>query len=151
MEIIRKAFELMFMALLLSFVLISCVSAQENTTDLNATDEVVLDTPEPQLGVEPDTPDLVINISKDNVYDYFVRGNLKDTYSGAKLFITEDMEDLGTINIKASNVVINGNNHTLKNTAFCIRANNVTLNNFTLVETVSFEDNDYAAINVWGK
>ena len=152
MEIIRKAFELMFMALLLSFVLISCVSAQENTTDLNTTesgDAVDLVSQEPQLGAEPDTPDLVINISNDNVYDYFVRGNLKDTYSGAKFFITEDMDDLGIVNIKASNVIINGGNHTLKNTAFCIWANNVTLNNFTLIETTSFEDNDYAAIEVW--
>ena len=154
MEIIRKAFELMFMALLLSFVLISCVSAQENTTDLNATglesyDVVCLDNQELQLGVEPDTPDLVINISNDNVYDYFERGYLKEKHSGSTFFITEDMEDLGIVNIKASNVIINGCNHTLKNTAFCIWANNVTLNNFTLVETASFEDNDYAAINVW--
>ena len=154
MESIRKAFELMFMALLLSFVLISCVSAQENTTDSNQTsmdadDMLSLDNQQTELTIEPDTPDLVINMTQDNYKNYIKRGMLKNNYANAKIFITEDMEDCGVFNIMADNVIINGNNHTLKNTAFCIWANNVTLNNFTLVESTGLEDNDYAAIELW--
>ena len=51
--------------------------------------------------------------------------------------------------IKANNVTINGNNHTLKNTFFSIESSGVTLNNLTLCLNESDEDNDYAAIDLW--
>lgn len=98
---------------------------------------------------EADVADLTINITNDNVDDYFVRGVLKSTYSDAKLFISEDMEDLGILTVRAKNVTIYGNNHTLKNTVFSIEADDVTLNNLVLNVTESFEDNDYAAVLLW--
>ena len=98
---------------------------------------------------EADVADLTINITNDNVDDYFVRGVLKSTYSDAKLFISEDMEDLGILTVRANNVTIYGNNHTLKNTVFSIEADDVTLNNLVLNVTESFEDNDYAAVLLW--
>ncbi|WP_296874298.1 right-handed parallel beta-helix repeat-containing protein [uncultured Methanobrevibacter sp.] len=98
---------------------------------------------------EADTPDLTININQDNVDDYFVGGTLKSSYAYANLFISEDMDGLGILKIEASNVTINANNHTLKNTVFSIEASGVTLSNVILNVSQEFEDNDNAAILIW--
>ena|GEM_PF-420082 len=91
----------------------------------------------------------VINITRDNVKQYFRGGTLKSTYSNTNLFISEDMDDLGILTVKASNVIIDGLNHTLTNTVFSIEASNVTLSNLALMETEAFEDNEYAAVVIW--
>ena len=153
MRKIRKPIELMFISLVLLFLVLNGVHADENATDIlqaNATESDVSSSfHEESIMSNPDSPDLVFNITSDNVDDYFVRGTLKSTYSYANLFISEDMEDLGILTIKANNVTINGNNHTLKNTFFSIESTGITLNNLTLCLTESDEDNDYAAIDLW--
>ena len=143
----------MLISLLFLFLVLNGVHADENATDIlqaNATEaDVSSSLQEESIINNPDSPDLVFNITSDNVDDYFVRGTLKSTYSYANLFISEDMEDLGILTIRANNVTVNGNNHTLKNTFFSIESTGVTLNNLTLCLTESDEDNDYAAIDLW--
>ena len=152
---IRKPIELMFISLVLLFLVLNGVHADENATDIlqaNATESDVSSSFQDESIISnPDSPDLVFNITSDNVYDYFVDRSktLNSTYSYADLFISEDMEDLGILTIKANNVTINGNNHTLKNTFFSIESSGVTLNNLTLCLNESDEDNDYAAIDLW--
>ena len=98
----------------------------------------------------PESPDLIFNITNDNIMDYFKRGTLNSKFNYATLFITEDIEDMDVLTIRASNVTIIGNNHTLTNTVFSVEANGVKLNNFTLNGTMGFYDNEYAAILVYG-
>ncbi|MBQ8017766.1 MAG: right-handed parallel beta-helix repeat-containing protein, partial [Methanobrevibacter sp.] len=151
MRKIRKPIRILLLSLLIMIVMVGAVQAEDNTTDsvsANST-ELNVKSEVQTLSAEPDSPDLVFNITSDNVDDYFVRGTLKSTYSYANLFISEDMEDLGILTIRANNVTINGNNHTLKNTFFSIESTGVTLNNLTLCLTESDEDNDYAAIDLW--
>lgn len=135
----------------------TAVSAQENNTadlinvdtnecGLTSSAGAVEDNP-PLSGA--DTPDLVINISSDNIKKYFIRETLKSNYSYATLFISEDLDDCGILKIKAKNVTINGNNHILKNTVFSIEADGVTLNNFTLNLTKKFEWTENSAIFMW--
>ena len=150
---IRKPVKVMLISLLFLFLVLNGVYADENATDIlqaNATESDVSSSLQDESIINnPDSPDLVFNITSDNVDDYFVRGTLNSTYSYANLFISEDMEDLGILTIRANNVTINGNNHTLKNTFFSIESSGVTLNNLTLRLNESDEDNDYAAIDLW--
>lgn len=94
---------------------------------------------------------LVINLTNDNINDFFSGGILRQSYNNSTFAIVEDMSDLGILTIFANNLTINGNNHTLRNTAFCVGnyANNVTLNNFTLDLDCGLEANEYAAILIW--
>ena len=130
-------------------VSLTCVFASENATVLNETG--IEDSFNLSSDCEPDelSSPVQINITGDNVRQYFRGGTLKDTYSNAELFITEDMDDLGILTVRATNVTINGLNHTLKNTVFSIEANSVTLNNMTLIETEPLDANDYAAVLIW--
>ena len=153
---IRKPVKVMLISLLFLFLVLNGVHADENATDIlqaNATESDVSSSFQDESIISnPDSPDLVFNITRDNVYDdYFVGRSktLNSTYSYANLFISEDMEDLGILTIRANNVTINGNNHTLKNTFFSIESSGVTLNNLTLCLNESDEDNDYAAIDLW--
>lgn len=137
-------------------VSLTCVFAQENSTVLNETDfkdsfslQNDCQTVDIQNLSSQDDSRQVINITQGNVKQYFRGGTLRDTYSNFDFFITEDMNDLGILTVRAGNVVINGLNHTLTNTVFSIEANNVTLNNMTLIETEPFEDNEYATVLVW--
>ena len=100
---------------------------------------------------ENDTSSPVINLTLDNIHSFFRGGKLRQSDSNSTFSIMEDMSDLGILTILASNVTINGNNHTLRNTAFCIGSyvNNVTLNNFTLDVDTNFEDNENAIILIW--
>ena len=153
---IRKPVKVMLISLLFLFLVLNGVYADENATDIlqaNATESDVSSSLQDESIINnPDSPDLVFNITRDNVYDdYFVGRSktLNSTYSYADLFISEDMENLGILTIRANNVTINGNNHTLKNTFFSIESSGVTLNNLTLCLNESDEDNDYAAIDLW--
>ena len=93
----------------------------------------------------------VINLTAENIHSFFRGGKLRQSDSNSTFSIVEDLSDLGILTILASNVTINGNNHTLRNTAFCIGSyvNNVTLNNFTLDVDTNFEDNENAIILIW--
>ena len=139
-------------------VSLTCVFAQENATVLNETDIEDSFNLQNDCGLvdnqglsssNPDSPDMIINITQRNIKQYFRSGTLRDSYSNAELFISEDMDNLGILHVKAGNVTINGMNHTLTNTVFSIEADGVTLNNLTLIETEAFENNDYAAVCIW--
>ena len=97
----------------------------------------------------PESPDLIINLTNDNLGNYFKRGILRTDYNYATFSLCEDLEDIGPLIIRANNVTILGNNHTLTNTVFSIEANGVSLSNFTMNETMEFEDNEYAAILIY--
>ena len=125
------------------------ISEVSNETAVVSSLDTVDDVSDNQVLGEGEVSGLTINITHDNVKDYFVRGVLKSTYSDAELFISEDMDDLGILAVRANNVTIYGNNHTLRNTVFSIEADDVTLNDLVLNVTESFEDNDYAAVLLW--
>ena len=137
METIRNSLKILILLLAIS-ILINTASACENQTiedNLTAS--------------EVDTPDLIINITNDNIYDYFKSNNISSQYNEATIILGEDFEDLGVLTIKARNLTIDGNNHTLKNTVFSIEANGVVLNNLTLNVTDSFDDNENSALLVY--
>ena len=157
---IRDSLKISLLMLILLVSLTSVSAHDDNVTDtisdvsnetvvVSSSNHVAVDSNDNQTLGEADVADLTINITSDNVHDYFVRGTLKPAYSYANLFISEDMDDLGILAVRANNVTINGNNHTLKNTVFSIEADGVTLNNIVLNVTEYFEYNDYAAILVW--
>ena len=141
----------MLLSLLIVFVMAGAVQAEDNATSTvsaNVT-EPIIESDVQTLSGEPDSPDLVFNVTNENIDDYFVKGTINSRYSYATLFIDEDMDDCGILTVKANNLTIDGNGHTLKNTFFSVEAKGVTLNNLTLVLTESSEDNDYAAIDLW--
>ena len=156
MKKIRGLFKISLLILIIFASLLSVSAHEDNATELAADtlDETpVIDTvssvDDNQILNEPDAPDYGINITSDNVDKYFKRGTLQERYSYYTFSINEDFDDLGILTIKAKNVVINGNNHTLKNTFFSIEADGVTLNNLTLVESKALEDNEYAAVLIY--
>ena len=160
MRKIRDSLKISLLLLIFLITLTSAYAHDDNVTDtisdvsnetmIISSVDTVDDVSENQvLGEDGDVSGLTINITHDNVKDYFVRGVLKSTYSDAELFISEDMDDLGILAVRANNVTIYGNNHTLRNTVFSIEADDVTLNDLVLNVTESFEDNDYAAVLLW--
>lgn len=140
------------MSLLIMILMAGAVQAEDNATDTVSTNssEPIVKSEVQTLSGEPDSPDLVFNVTNDNIDDYFVRGTITSRYSYATLFISEDMDDCGILTVRANNLTINGNGHVLKNTMFSIEAKGVTLNNLTICLDESNKDNDYAAIDLWG-
>ena len=151
---IKCLVKLVFISLIF-VVSLTCVFASENATVLNETgfedsfnlsnDCELTDVQDSSSGAQ----DSVINITMDNYKQYFRGGALRETHSNSNFIISEDMANLGILRVLANNVSINGLNHTLTNTVFSIEANNVTLNNLTLIETEAFEENEYAAVLLW--
>ncbi len=141
----------MLLSLLLMMVMVGAVQAEDNATDTVSTNstEPIVKSEVQTLSAEPDSQDLVFNVTNDNIDDYFVKGTINSRYSYATLFISEDMDDCGILTVKANNLTINGNGHVFKNTMFSIEAKGVTLNNLTICLDESDEDNDYAAIDLW--
>ena len=140
-------------------LIITSVSAAEidgNATADNSSVEMLSVGGDFQLEVSedvPDEPDLVYNdtvyIDSRNFDDYFDNNVLKSRFSGKTLIFTQDFENLGKVSVRAKNVVIDGWNHTLKNTVFALEANNITLTNFNIVLDSEFKNNDYAGIVVY--
>ncbi|MBE6508356.1 MAG: right-handed parallel beta-helix repeat-containing protein [Methanobrevibacter sp.] len=101
----------------------------------------------------PDVPDLIANetvyINSQNIDDYFVDGVLPVYHSNKTFIITEDFENLGKLNINASNVVISGTGYTLRNTVFELDANNITLKDLTMDLDSEFDNNDGAGVLVY--
>ncbi|MBO6275207.1 MAG: hypothetical protein J6M91_06705, partial [Methanobrevibacter sp.] len=120
--------------LLLFTVLLTPVCAQ----DVNSTDNSTLE-------ISP-----VNNIEDAYVYDYFDMDNIMtEEFSNATYIITESLRDYGVLTIEAPNTVFRANEGVvLENIAFNVRAENVTIENITLVLTESFDDNDGSAIMV---
>ncbi|MBO6111235.1 MAG: hypothetical protein J6P12_10335 [Methanobrevibacter sp.] len=124
----------LLLILLLFTVLLTPVCAQ----DVNSTDNSTLE-------ISP-----VNNIEDAYVYDYFDMDNIMtEEFSNATYIITESLRDYGVLTIEAPNTVFRANEGVvLENIAFNVRAENVTIENITLVLTESFDDNDGSAIMV---
>lgn len=92
----------------------------------------------------------VNNIEDANVYDYFDMDNvMTEEFSNATYVFTENLKDYGVLTIEAPNTVFTANDGVvLENIAFNVNAENVTIENITLVLTESFEDNDGSAIMI---
>lgn len=92
----------------------------------------------------------VNNIEDANVYDYFDMDNvMTEEFSNATYVFTENLKDYGVLTIEAPNTVFTANDGVvLENIAFNVKAQNVTIENITLVLTESFEDNDGSAIMI---
>ena len=150
--------------IILSLCLISSVSAADvdsNDTLKNSKDvkiEILSTENQSKLAgvfdVEvPDVPDLIFNetvyINSQNIDDYFVDGVLPIYHSNKTFILTEDFENLGKLNINASNVVISGTGYTLKNTVFELDADNITLKDLTMNLDSEFDNNDGAGILVY--
>lgn len=103
--------------------------------------------------VVPDVPDLLVNetvyITSQNIDDYFTDGVLGPQYSNKTFIILENFENLGKLNVNASNVVISGTGYTLKNTVFELNSDNVTLKDLTMDLDSEFDNNDGAGILVY--
>ncbi|WP_292750073.1 right-handed parallel beta-helix repeat-containing protein [Methanobrevibacter sp.] len=147
------------MIIVISLCLISSVSAVDlNENSNNITKEKLSIANESKLAgvfdVEvPDVPDLIANetvyINSQNIDDYFVDGVLPVYHSNKTFIITEDFENLGKLNINASNVVISGTGYTLRNTVFELDANNITLKDLTMDLDSEFDNNDGAGVLVY--
>lgn len=145
--------------IVISLCLISSVSAVDlNENSNNITKEKLSIANESKLAgvfdVEvPDVPDLIANetvyINSQNIDDYFVDGVLPVYHSNKTFIITEDFENLGKLNINASNVVISGTGYTLRNTVFELDANNITLKDLTMDLDSEFDNNDGAGVLVY--
>ncbi|WP_365906966.1 right-handed parallel beta-helix repeat-containing protein [uncultured Methanobrevibacter sp.] len=138
-----------------------CISANDSL-DLNETNNHSIVGGEQEIPDVPDIPDIPdidnsseisdntksneVNLTIFNIEDYFINGTLGEQYSNTTFVITQNFENLGLLKIKASNVTILGNGFTLKNVAFSVTGKDVTLNNFTLTESFSFDGADGAAI-----
>ena len=143
----------------MAFISMGCAFAQDNSTDSDILNESAVEdsfnlqndceSADIQKLSSPDSSNQVINITSDNYRQYFKGGTLQNTYAHSTFFIMDDMDGLGRLTIRANNVTINGLNHTLKNTVFKIDANNVCLNNITLLETEGYYSNDYAAVLIY--
>ena len=90
------------------------------------------------------------NIEDANVYDYFDMDNvMTEEFSNATYVFAENLKDYGVLTIEAPNTVFTANDGVvLENIAFNVKAQNVTIENITLVLTESFEDNDGSAIMI---
>lgn len=145
--------------IVISLCLISSVSAVDlNENSNNITKEKLSIANESKLAgvfdVEvPDVPDLIANetvyINSQNIDDYFVDGVLPVYHSNKTFIITEDFENLGKLNINASNVLISGTGYTLRNTVFELDANNITLKDLTMDLDSEFDNNDGAGVLVY--
>ena len=161
-ENIRLNRKLMFgLIVIVSLFLISSASAAD--TDLNNALKHSNDT---KLSAEnqsklsgvfdvevPDVPDLIYNetvyLNSQNIDDYFVDGVLPFYHSNRTFIISQDFENLGKLNINASNVVISGTGYTLKNTVFELDADNITLKDLTMNLDSEFDDNDGSGVLVY--
>ena len=120
--------------ILLLFALMLAPISAEDVKDVNST-----------LEISP-----VNNIEDANVYDYFDMDNvMTEEFSNATYVFTENLKDYGVLTIEAPNTVFTANDGVvLENIAFNVKAQNVTIENITLVLTESFEDNDGSAIMI---
>ena len=126
---------------------ISCVVALENSTvadkNLTAPDASAL---------TPDVPDLVSNdtfyVNSNNVETYFPDFCLNKIYENSTLIISGDLEDIGVLKIDSDNVTISAGGAHLKNTAFDISGNDVTLRGIDMYLDTNFEETEGAAIYV---
>lgn len=141
---------LMIICVIFSVSSVSAVDLNQtnSTSDLSLTDTPVLSAEEEI----PDVPDLVLNdtiyVTSDNVDDYFTNGILTSRYDNKTLIFTQNLENLGKLEINANNVTIKGTGYILKNTVFHIDARNVTLSDLNLDLDSQFASNDGAAIEI---
>lgn len=128
----------------------TCVEAHDvNDTSLSAlnSSEVYQKPIVPDM---PDKPDLVVNetiyVTSKNIDDYFKDNVLTERYDN-KIFVFEgSFNEKGKLVIDASNVTIKGDGAVLKNTAFDICSDNVSLSDLRFDLDSDMSDNDGAAI-----
>lgn len=115
-------------------ILLTPISAQDINNTVNSTLEA------PSLN----------NIEDANVYDFFDMDNvMTDEFSNATFVFTENLEDYGVLTIEAANTTFKANEGVvLKNIAFNVKAENVTIENIALILTNSFDEIDGSAILV---
>ena len=157
MEVIGIRCDVKLFTLLMIICLIFSVSSV-SAVDVNQTNSTVelsvTNTPILSVGEEiPDEPDLVVNdtiyVTSDNIDDYFTNGKLSSRFNDKTLIFNQNFENLGKLEINASNVTIKGAGYILKNTAFHVDARDVTLSDLNLDLDSAFPDNDGAAIEVF--
>ena len=145
--------KLMLTLMVLCFILsASCVFAQTNDTNVTqapADDEILqINT----TGLMPDVPDLTSNdtfyVNSNNVNTYFPDNALDEKYENSTLIMEGEFEDVGVLKIESDHVTVNAGGAHLKNTAFDISGNNVTLKNIRMDLDTSFEETGGAAIYV---
>jgi hypothetical protein len=127
----------------------SCVSAHENGTDFAMPDDVLSVN---ATELTPDVPDLTSNdtfyVNSNNVNTYFPDNTLDEKYENTTLVLEGEFEDVGVLKIESDYVTVKAGGAHLKNTAFDISGNNVTLKDIAIDLDTSFEVIDGAAIYV---
>lgn len=131
----------------------SCVGTNYVVDSRNIGDDEDPETPDvPDIPDIPDIPDDnqtadegYVNLSMDNIDNYFINGTLGDEYSNTTFNLTHDISSFDVLKVNANNVTIVGNGFSI-NSPLLISGKDVTLSNFTMEQTVSFNETDGAAI-----
>ena len=151
---IRCNVKLFTLLMIICFIIsISSVSAldlnQTNSTNALSVEKVQILNVEVEI---PDEPDLVVNdtiyITSDNIDDYFTNGKLSSRFDNKTLIFNQNFENLGKLEINASNVTISGAGYILKNTVFQVDARDVTLSCLNLDLDSAFPMNEGAGIEI---
>lgn len=121
-------------------------SIESNFTPLAANEDAVLSN-EDEI---PDVPDLNVGnknyVYPSNIESYFKYGRLDSKYEGKTLIFSGTFENLGVLEVIRNRVTLIGYNATLKNTVFCIEANDVIVQGFNMDLNKNIRDNDGAAV-----
>ena len=141
-------FRLAFALVCICFFLnVSCVVAFENDTMVEDGLSLV-----DASALTPDVPDLTGNdtfyVNSNNIESYFPDGRLDDKYENTTLVMTGDFDDVGVLKIESDNVNVIGGGASLRNAAFSISGNGVTLRDISLNLDTNFEELDGAAVYV---
>ena len=141
--------------LILGLILLLTLSAV-HASDINVTDDVVLEAGNasvlevPHIPDAPDEPDIVQNetvyITPENIGTYFKDNSLESDYDNRVFVFEGSFNNLGKMSIKAQNITIKGDGVVFKNTVFDICKDNVSMSNLKFDLDCDLSDNDGAVI-----
>lgn len=141
--------------LILGLILLLTLSAV-HASDINVTDDVVLEAGDasvlelPPIPDAPDEPDVVQNetiyITPENIGTYFKDNTLESDYANRVFVFEGSFNNLGKMSINAQNITIKGDGAVFKNTAFDISKDNVSMSNLKFDLDCDLSDNDGAVI-----
>lgn len=127
-----------------------------HASDINVTDDVVLEAGDasvlelPPIPDAPDEPDVVQNetiyITPENIGTYFKDNTLESDYANRVFVFEGSFNNLGKMSINAQNITIKGDGAVFKNTAFDICQDNVSMSNLKFDLDCDLSDNDGAVI-----
>lgn len=132
----------MLFALLILFLAIANVSAEDSSGNLTVVSDVL-------MADDPISPDgNVYHITNETFADYIFDGEICDDDMAYEF--EGDFEDLGVLSVSGNNITVIGKDANFINTVFSVTGDDNSLKNISLEVYVPLEDNDYSAIFVGG-